>query len=48
MTAGRRSALVVANDTYDDQRLSRLRAPATDAEQLAGVLRNAELGGLGV
>ncbi|MFE6509243.1 caspase domain-containing protein [Nocardioides sp. NPDC057767] len=48
MTAGRRSALVVANDTYHDQRLSRLRAPATDAEQLAGVLRNAEIGGFEV
>lgn len=48
MTAGRRSALVVANDTYDDQRLSRLRAPATDAEQLASVLRNAEIGGFEV
>ncbi|MER7609170.1 caspase family protein [Nocardioides sp. NPDC127503] len=48
MTAGRRSALVVANDTYLDQRLSRLRAPATDAEQLAGVLRNAEIGGFEV
>ncbi|MER7301830.1 caspase family protein [Nocardioides sp. NPDC127514] len=48
MTAGRRSALVVANDTYDDQRLSRLRAPATDAEQLARVLRNAEIGGFEV
>ncbi|MEU4453520.1 caspase family protein [Nocardioides sp. NPDC023903] len=48
MTAGRRSALVVANDTYQDQRLSRLRAPATDAEQLGGVLRNAEIGGFDV
>ncbi|MEU6137244.1 caspase family protein [Nocardioides sp. NPDC047086] len=48
MTTGRRSALVVANDTYHDQRLSRLRAPATDAEQLAGVLRNAEIGGFEV
>ncbi|SDK49053.1 Caspase domain-containing protein [Nocardioides sp. YR527] len=48
MTAGRRSALVVANDTYHDQRLSRLRAPASDAEQLAGVLRNAEIGGFDV
>lgn len=48
MTAGRRSALVVANDTYLDQRLSRLRAPATDAEQLASVLRNAEIGGFEV
>ena len=48
MTTGRRSALVVANDTYQDQRLSRLRAPATDAEQLAGVLRNAEIGGFQV
>lgn len=48
MTAGRRSALVVANDTYLDQRLSRLRAPATDAEQLARVLRNAEIGGFEV
>ena len=48
MTTGRRSALVVANDTYHDQRLSRLRAPATDAEQLAGVLRNTEIGGFEV
>lgn len=48
MTRGRRSALVVANDTYHDQRLRRLRAPATDAEQLARVLRDADIGGFDV
>ena len=48
MTGGRRSALVVANDTYHDQRLRRLRAPATDAEHLARVLRDADIGGFDV
>ena len=48
MSGGRRSALVVANDTYQDQRLRRLRAPATDAEHLARVLRDADIGGFDV
>ena len=48
MSGGRRSALVVANDTYHDQRLRRLRAPATDAEHLARVLRDADIGGFDV
>jgi hypothetical protein len=48
MTEGRRSALIVANDTYDDPRLRRLRAPAADAEELARVLRDPAIGGFDV
>jgi hypothetical protein len=41
---GNRSALIVANDRYSDQGLRRLRAPATDAEHLAAVLRDPAIG----
>ena len=37
---GRRVALLVATDRYQDTGLNRLAAPASDAEQLAAVLRN--------
>jgi basic membrane lipoprotein Med (substrate-binding protein (PBP1-ABC) superfamily)/uncharacterized caspase-like protein len=43
-----RSALIVATDEYDDPGLSRLRAPAQDAEALAGVLRDARIGSFDV
>ncbi len=46
--AGDRSALIVATDTYDDQRLSRLRAPTHDANALAEVLADPDIGGFDV
>jgi hypothetical protein len=39
-----RHALIVATDTYADPKLRRLRAPAHDAEALADVLRDPEIG----
>ncbi len=45
---GARSALIVANDAYDDPKLAQLRAPAADAEALARVLSDAEIGGFKV
>jgi WD40 repeat protein len=45
---GVREALVVAVSDYRDPKLTRLRAPATDAEQLAEVLRHPEIGGFEV
>jgi hypothetical protein len=44
MTGGRRSAMVIANDTYEDPRLRSLRAPATDAAALAQVLQDGQVG----
>jgi Caspase domain len=43
-----RYALIVATDAYEDERLRRLRAPAHDAEALARVLRDPEIGGFDV
>ena len=43
-----RYALIVATDTYGDPKLRRLRAPARDAEALADVLRDPEIGGFEV
>jgi hypothetical protein len=48
VTNGKRSALVVANDAYKDPKLRRLRAPAADAEELARVLNDPEIGGFEV
>jgi Caspase domain len=45
---GKRSALIVASDSYTDPGLQRLRAPATDAQALAGVLRDPDIGGFEV
>jgi Caspase domain len=45
---GTRSALIVASDTYTDPGLRRLRAPASDAQALAGVLENPQIGGFQV
>ena len=42
--AGRRLALIVATDVYEDPGLHKLRAPAEDAEALADVLGDPELG----
>ena len=46
--AGRRIALIVANDEYEHEGLSRLRAPAADAEALARVLGDSQIGGFDV
>ncbi len=43
-----RSAFIVANDEYADERLRRLRAPAADARELAGVLQDPGVGGFDV
>jgi hypothetical protein len=48
VSEGSRSAFVVANDSYADKKLRKLRAPAADAEQLAKVLKDAEIGGFDV
>jgi hypothetical protein len=45
---GNRSALIVASDSYTDPGLQRLRAPASDARALAGVLRDPDIGGFEV
>jgi uncharacterized RDD family membrane protein YckC len=45
---GTRSALIVASDDYADPELRRLRAPASDARALAGVLRDPRIGGFEV
>ena len=42
--AGRRSALVIANDSYQDPGLQRLRAPVRDADALARVLGDPAIG----
>lgn len=46
--AGRRTALIVAGDQYQDPGLRRLRAPALDAEALARVLGDPAIGGFAV
>lgn len=43
-----RKALIVANDEYEHDGLRRLLAPSADAEALAGVLGNAEIGAFDV
>ncbi|MEV6982480.1 caspase family protein [Sphaerisporangium sp. NPDC051017] len=45
---GRRFALLIATYAYDDPGLRRLTAPAHDAEALAAVLRDPEIGGFEV
>ena len=42
--AGRRTALIVANDVYEHEGLGRLRSPAADAQALAGVLGDPAIG----
>jgi hypothetical protein len=46
--AGARSALIVATHVYDDQRLAGLRAPEHDAEALAEVLGDPDIGAFDV
>lgn len=41
---GRRRALLIASDEYDNPGLSRLRAPAADAQALANVLGDKDVG----
>jgi hypothetical protein len=43
-----RYALIVATDAYEDPKLRQLRTPALDAEALAGVLRDGEIGDFAV
>ncbi|HSK56889.1 MAG TPA: caspase family protein [Jiangellales bacterium] len=42
--AGRRRALVVANDSYENEGLRHLRSPAADAEALSEVLGDPQIG----
>jgi caspase domain-containing protein/WD40 repeat protein len=46
--AGSRSALIVATYLHDDPGLTRLQAPAEDAEALAEILSDADVGGFDV
>ena len=43
-TPARREALIIAADRYEDPKLRALRAPARDAEELARVLGDSEVG----
>ena len=43
-----RFALIIAAEEYADPKFNRLRAPARDAEELAGVLRDPKIGGFDV
>src|SRR5438128_2519376 len=45
---GERKALIVANDEYEHEGLKHLLAPGADADALAGVLGDPEIGGFGV
>jgi hypothetical protein len=45
---GTRSALIVANDSYQDPGLRKLRAPAQDARALESVLADPGIGGFDV
>jgi hypothetical protein len=46
--AGQRKALIIANDTYEQEALRDLLAPAADAEALGGVLRDPQIGDFAV
>lgn len=48
MSEGGRFALIVASDTHSDSKLSQLRAPAADADELSRVLRDPDIGGFDV
>jgi tetratricopeptide (TPR) repeat protein len=48
VTTGRRSALLVATDRYEDEGFTELRAPAGDADALAKVLGDPDIGGFDV
>lgn len=45
---GERRALIVASDEYDHEGLRHLLAPAADAQALAGVLGDPQIGGFDV
>ncbi|MDX6719058.1 MAG: hypothetical protein QOJ63_1312 [Solirubrobacteraceae bacterium] len=45
---GRLLALIIATETYSDPTLTKLRAPGSDARDLADVLRDDEIGGFEV
>src|SRR4029453_19399678 len=45
---GERRALIVARDEYDPEGLRHLLAPAADAQALAGVLGDPQIGGFGL
>jgi tetratricopeptide (TPR) repeat protein len=44
MTDGRRFALIIANNEYEENELKKLDAPASDAEELEKVLKDPEIG----
>lgn len=46
--AGQRKALIIANDTYEQEALADLQAPAADAEALGRVLGDPQIGGFTV
>jgi hypothetical protein len=46
--AGQRKALIIANDTYEQEALGNLQAPAADAEALGRVLGDPQIGGFTV
>jgi Caspase domain len=46
--SGQRKAMIVANDEYEQEALSNLRAPAADAEALGRVLGDRQIGGFAV
>src|ERR1035437_1882664 len=48
LPSGMRAALVIATARYDDPGLSQLRSPVRDAEDLAAVLGDSEIGGFTV
>jgi hypothetical protein len=48
LAMGRRLALLIATYDYEDTGLRRLTAPASDAEELAAVLRNPDIAGFDV
>src|SRR4051794_33480860 len=48
LPSGPRAALVIATASYVDPALRRLRSPVTDAEQLAAVLADPQVGGFEV
>jgi hypothetical protein len=45
---GKREALIIANDQFEDTGLRQLEAPPQDAESLARVLSNPDIGGFNV
>ncbi|RMF02512.1 MAG: hypothetical protein D6768_08075, partial [Chloroflexi bacterium] len=48
MAEGKRTALIIGNSRYTDKKFRQLAAPLKDAERLAAVLQNPEIGGFEV